>query len=76
LSPSLLQGPRGRAAAGEALTFARALGLNPWRAYEGVREEAANYFMLDDRAGRMLSDGPVDVESALSTSLSKTPGWY
>lgn len=60
------------AAAGEALAFARALGLNPRRAYEVVRQGAANSFMLDDRAGRMLSDGPVDVESALDIFVKDT----
>ena len=60
------------AAAGEALAFAKALGLNPRRAYEVVRQGAANSFMLDDRAGRMLSDGPVDVESALDIFVKDT----
>jgi 3-hydroxyisobutyrate dehydrogenase-like beta-hydroxyacid dehydrogenase len=60
------------AAAGEALAFARALGLNPRRSYEVVRQGAANSFMLDDRAGRMLSDGPVDVESALDIFVKDT----
>ena len=60
------------AAAGEALAFARALGLNPRRSYEVVRQGAANSFMLDDRAGRMLSDGPVNVESALDIFVKDT----
>jgi 3-hydroxyisobutyrate dehydrogenase-like beta-hydroxyacid dehydrogenase len=60
------------AAAGEALAFARALGLNPRRAYEVVRQGAANSFMLDDRAGRMLSDDPVNVESALDIFVKDT----
>jgi 3-hydroxyisobutyrate dehydrogenase-like beta-hydroxyacid dehydrogenase len=48
------------------------LGLNPRRAYEVVRQGAANSFMLDDRAGRMLSDGPVEVESALDIFVKDT----
>jgi 3-hydroxyisobutyrate dehydrogenase-like beta-hydroxyacid dehydrogenase len=46
--------------------------LNPLRDYEVVRQGAANSFMLDDRAGRMLSDGPVDVESALDIFVKDT----
>lgn len=60
------------AAAGEALAFAQSLGLDPVRAYDVVRQGAANSFMLDDRAQRMLSDGPVDVESALDIFVKDT----
>lgn len=60
------------AAAGEALAFARTLGLDPERAYKVVRQGAANSFMLDDRAERMLSDGRVNVESALDIFVKDT----
>lgn len=60
------------AAAGEALAFAQSLGLDPARAYEVVRQGAANSFMLDDRARRMLSGEPVDVESALDIFVKDT----
>lgn len=60
------------AAAGEALAFARALGLDPAEAYRVVRQGAAYSFMLDDRAMRMLSDGPVDVESAMDIFVKDT----
>ncbi len=60
------------AVAGEALAFARALGLAPERAYEVVRQGAAYSFMLDDRAERMLSNDPVDVESAMDIFVKDT----
>lgn len=60
------------AAAGEALAFARTLGLDPERAYEVVSQGAANSFMLDDRAGRMLSGETVGVESALDIFVKDT----
>lgn len=60
------------AAAGEALAFASALGLEPRRSYEVVRQGAAYSFMLDDRAGRMLSEGPASVESALDIFVKDT----
>ena len=64
------------AAAGEALAFARALGLNPRRSYEVVRQGAANSFMLDDLGRPHVERRPGKCERARSTSLSKTPGWY
>lgn len=60
------------AAAGEALAFARALGLDPAEARRVVSQGAAYSFMLDDRAERMLSDGPVGVESAMDIFVKDT----
>jgi 3-hydroxyisobutyrate dehydrogenase/putative dehydrogenase len=51
------------AAAGEALAFAEALGLDARACWEVIRDGAAASFMLDDRGARML-DG--DVEPARS----------
>jgi 3-hydroxyisobutyrate dehydrogenase len=60
------------AAAGEALAFAEAMGLDPRRAYDVVSKGAANSFMMDDRAPRMLSDGPMSVESAMDIFVKDT----
>jgi 3-hydroxyisobutyrate dehydrogenase len=43
------------AAAGEALAYANALGLDPRFVFEAVKEGAANSFMLENRADSMLS---------------------
>lgn len=51
-------------AAAEALSLARALGLDPKAAWDVVRRGAAGSFMLDDRGSRMLEDDP-DVRSAV-----------
>lgn len=53
------------AAAAEALAFAEALGLDARACWETVRHGAAASFMLDDRGARMLTEGPVEVRSAL-----------
>ncbi len=60
------------AAAGEAMAFAETLGLDPRRAYDVVGQGAANSFMMDDRGPRMLSDGPVSVESAMDIFVKDT----
>ena len=53
------------AAAGEALAFAEALGLDARACWEVIRDGAAASFMLDDRGERML-DGEVEpAKSAL-----------
>jgi 3-hydroxyisobutyrate dehydrogenase len=53
------------AAAGEALAFAEALGLDARACWEVIRDGAAASFMLDDRGARML-DGEVEpAKSAL-----------
>jgi 3-hydroxyisobutyrate dehydrogenase len=43
------------AAAGEALAYAEALGLNPRSVFETVKQGAANSFMLEHRGETMLS---------------------
>jgi 3-hydroxyisobutyrate dehydrogenase-like beta-hydroxyacid dehydrogenase len=43
------------AAAGEALAYADALGLDPRFVFEAVKKGAANSFMLENRADSMLS---------------------
>jgi 3-hydroxyisobutyrate dehydrogenase-like beta-hydroxyacid dehydrogenase len=43
------------AAAGEALTYAEALGLDPRFVFEAVKKGAANSFMLENRGDSMLS---------------------
>ena len=43
------------AAAGEALAYAEALGLNPHFVFEAVKKGAANSFMLEQRGESMLS---------------------
>ncbi len=60
------------AAAGEAMAFAEAMGLDPKMAYDVVSQGAANSFMMDDRGPRMLSDGPVSVESAMDIFVKDT----
>ncbi len=53
------------AAAGEALGYARALGLSPAAVYETIRHGAAGSFMLEDRGARMLSREFTPAKSAL-----------
>lgn len=53
------------AAAGEALGYARALGLDPAAVYETIRHGAAGSFMLDDRGSRMLTREFQPAKSAL-----------
>ena len=53
------------AAAGEALGYARALGLSPEAVYETIRHGAAGSFMLEDRGARMLSREFTPAKSAL-----------
>ncbi len=53
------------AAAGEALAYARALGLDPRAVFETIRHGAANSFMLEDRGERMLEREFVPAKSAL-----------
>ena len=60
------------AVAGEALAYAEALGLDPSRACQIVKQGAATSFMLEDRADRMLSVNPTPVESALDIFVKDT----
>lgn len=53
------------AAAGEALAYAAALGLDPRSVHETIRHGAAASFMLDDRGERMLQRAFTPVKSAL-----------
>jgi 3-hydroxyisobutyrate dehydrogenase len=53
------------AAAGEALAYAAALGLDPRLVHETIRHGAAASFMLDDRGGRMLERAFTPAKSAL-----------
>src|SRR5215218_3852204 len=53
------------AAAGEALAYAEALGLDPRAVFETIRHGAANSFMLEDRGERMLEREFVPAKSAL-----------
>jgi 3-hydroxyisobutyrate dehydrogenase-like beta-hydroxyacid dehydrogenase len=53
------------AAAGEALAYAEALGLDPRFVFETIRHGAANSFMLVDRGERMLKEEFVPPKSAL-----------
>ena len=53
------------AAAGEALAYAEALGLDPRFVFETIRHGAANSFMLEDRGERMLREEFVPPKSAL-----------
>jgi 3-hydroxyisobutyrate dehydrogenase-like beta-hydroxyacid dehydrogenase len=53
------------AAAGEALAYAEALGLDPRSVFETIRHGAANSFMLEDRGERMLEREFVPARSAL-----------
>jgi 3-hydroxyisobutyrate dehydrogenase-like beta-hydroxyacid dehydrogenase len=52
------------AAAGEALAFAKSLGLDPARVLDTVSSGAAHSWMLADRGPRMLQDNP-DVRSSI-----------
>jgi 3-hydroxyisobutyrate dehydrogenase-like beta-hydroxyacid dehydrogenase len=53
------------AAAGEALAYAEALGLDPRFVFETIRHGAANSFMLEDRGERMLEEEYLPPKSAL-----------
>jgi len=53
------------AAAGEALAYAEAMGLDPRSVFETIRHGAANSFMLEDRGERMLEREFVPARSAL-----------
>ena len=53
------------AAAGEALAYAEALGLNPESVHETIRHGAAGSFMLEDRGRRMLDRAFLPPKSAL-----------
>jgi 3-hydroxyisobutyrate dehydrogenase-like beta-hydroxyacid dehydrogenase len=54
------------AAAGEALAYAEALGLDPRFVFETIRHGAANSFMLEDRGERMIEEDFVPPRSALN----------
>ena len=53
------------AAAGEALAYAEALGLDPESVHETIRHGAAGSFMLEDRGRRMLDRRFLPPRSAL-----------
>lgn len=53
------------AAAGEALAYAEALGLDPESVHETIRHGAAGSFMLEDRGRRMLDRQFLPPKSAL-----------
>ena len=53
------------AAAGEALAYAEALGLDPKTVHETIRHGAAGSFMLEDRGARMLDRAFLPAKSAL-----------
>jgi 3-hydroxyisobutyrate dehydrogenase/putative dehydrogenase len=53
------------AAAGEALAFAEALGLDARACWEVIRDGAAASFMLDDRGERMVDGAFDEAKSAL-----------
>ena len=53
------------AAAGEALAYAEALGLDPESVYETIRHGAAGSFMLEDRGRRMLDRQFLPPKSAM-----------
>lgn len=53
------------AAAGEALGYAQALGLDPAVVHETIRHGAAGSFMLDDRGSRMVERQFAPARSAL-----------
>lgn len=53
------------AAAGEALAYAEALGLDPESVFETIRHGAAGSFMLEDRGRRMLDRAFLPPKSAL-----------
>ena len=60
------------AVAGEALSYAAALGLDPRSVFETVQKGAANSFMLENRGERMLSGEFTLTESALSILIKDT----
>lgn len=53
------------AAAGEALAYAEALGLDARSVFETIRHGAANSFMLEDRGERMLQEAFLPAKSAM-----------
>ena len=53
------------AAAGEALAFAEALGIDTRTAWETIQNGAASSFVFSDRGTRMVSGAFHDVRSAL-----------
>jgi 3-hydroxyisobutyrate dehydrogenase-like beta-hydroxyacid dehydrogenase len=53
------------AAAGEALAYAEALGLDPRTVHETIRHGAAGSFMLEDRGARMLDRAFLPAKSAM-----------
>ena len=53
------------AAAGEALAYAEALGLDQRRVHQTIRHGAAGSFMLEDRGERMLDRAFLPAKSAL-----------
>lgn len=53
------------AAAGEALAYAEALGLDARAVFETIRHGAANSFMLEDRGERMLEQAFLPAKSAM-----------
>ena len=53
------------AAAGEALAYAEALGLDPRTVHETIRHGAAGSFMFEDRGERMLDRAFLPAKSAL-----------
>ena len=53
------------AAAGEALAYAEALGLDPRSVFETIRHGAAASFMLEDRGERMLQRAFLPAKSAV-----------
>src|ERR671918_426554 len=59
------------AAAGEALAYAEALGLDPRSEFETIRHGAANSFMLEDRGERMLEREFVPAKSALDIFVNE-----
>ncbi len=53
------------AAAGEAIAYAEALGLDARSVFETIRHGAANSFMLEDRGERMLEEAFLPAKSAM-----------
>jgi 3-hydroxyisobutyrate dehydrogenase/putative dehydrogenase len=53
------------AAAGEAIAYAEALGLDARSVFETIRHGAANSFMLEDRGERMLQEAFLPAKSAM-----------
>ncbi len=64
------------AAAGEALAFAEALGLDPKQTWEVLRSGAAASFMFDDRGSRMVATRRTPRCAAPWTFSSRTWAWW